>query len=178
MTEIWKDIKGYKGLYEVSNLGRVRSVDRITRHGRKRKSQIRKPELSNVGYQRIWLCKDGKETRFAVHRLVAQTFIPNTENKPVVNHINEIKTDNRVENLEWVTHSENLNHGTAMQRSADKRSKAVTNGVQIFKSIMEAERVTGVHNSNIAKCLKGKRKTSGGYKWQYINDSNLHLERG
>lgn len=170
MKEIWKDIVDYEGIYQVSNLGRVRSVDRITSHNHKHKGKLMVLELDRTGYQRIGLRKNNHVVKHLVHRLVAQTFIPNPDNKEQVNHVNEIKHDNRVLNLNWMTSLENRNYGTARQRSADKRSKPITNGVQVFKSIMEAERVTGVHNSNIVKCLKGERKTTGGYSWQYVKE--------
>jgi len=109
--EIWKDIDGYEGLYQVSNIGRVRSLPRTVPDGGRRKGMIMKPHISN-NYIHIGLYDRAskKNKSQIVHRLIAKTFIPNPLNKPQVNHINGIKHDNRVENLEWVTNAENMQH--------------------------------------------------------------------
>ena len=103
MKEIWKDIENYEGLYQVSNLGRIKSIRKM------KKQNILKLGTRNT-YNVINLMKNGKARSFQVHRLVAKAFIPNPENKPQVNHINGVKNDNRLENLEWVTRSENTIH--------------------------------------------------------------------
>ena len=102
MEEIWKDIEGYEGLYQISNLGKVKSI-------RFNKERLLKYDKS-TSYLRIKLCKDGIETNYLIHRLVAKAFIPNPDNKPQVNHIDGIKTNNSVDNLEWCTASENQTH--------------------------------------------------------------------
>lgn len=115
MEEIWKVVKGYEGRYQVSNLGNVKSLSRMVNSGNGVKSKlineiILKPNITIHGYKIATLWIDGVSGHYSVHRLVATTFIPNPENKPMVNHINCIKTDNRVENLEWVTRQENVTH--------------------------------------------------------------------
>lgn len=164
--EIWKSIEGYNGLYEVSSFGRVRSIG----FGRTRVLKLGK---NTCGYFRVQLHKDGEMKKFLVHRLVAEAFVDNPMNKEQVNYKNEIKTDNRVENLEWMTRKENCNYGTRTERVARAQSKAVLqytkDGVLVkeYPSTQEASRQTGIHRGNIVFCLKCKRKTSGGYIWKY-----------
>lgn len=176
MEEEWRDIKGYEGLYEVSNMGRVKSLN----YGRTGKSKILRPNETRLGYLRICLCKYGKHKIYWVHRLVLMTFNPNPDMKSLeVNHIDEDKTNNRLENLEWVTRKENINHGTRNDRVAEK----MTNGknsipvvqlslegkfIKAYKSAMDAEREGSFHNSNIIACCKGRYKTHGGFRWCYL----------
>ena len=110
MTEVWKDVKGFEGLYEISNFGRCKSKKRKTKTISIFKDRLLTPKLSQNGYLRYGLSKNGVVKSHLIHRLVAIHFIDNTENKPQINHINGIKTDNMVENLEWATSSENLLH--------------------------------------------------------------------
>jgi len=118
MNEIWKDIEGYAGLYEVSNMGQVRSLW----FG---KTRILKPGKNTCGYLQVNLCKDGKQKMFLVHRLVANAFIPNPQGYPVINHRDENPLNNSVDNLEFCTRKYNVNFGTALKRRAAKRSKSV-----------------------------------------------------
>ena len=160
--EIWRDIPGYMGVYKISNLGNVR------RYGRKHNLRC----MERNGYFVVHL-SNGKAKWFYVHRLVALAFIPNPDALPQINHKNEIKTDNRAENLEWCTAHYNTNYGTRNKRIQRNRSFPVAqldiNGkiVNVFFGISEAQRITGIDRPNICKCLKGKTKTAGGYKWKY-----------
>ena len=183
-TEIWKDIEGYEGLYQVSNLGRVRSLGRDivrrTRYGTMAPYHIAgrllKPLHSQGDYCYVHLFgNDGTSTNHKVHRLVAKAFVPNPDNMNEVNHIDEDKDNNRADNLEWCKHVDNCNYGTRNERSKAKRSKPVQqldadgNVVAEYPSTIEAERVTGIHRSQIHGCANNQSnyKTAGGYRWKY-----------
>lgn len=195
--EIWKDVKGYEGLYQVSNLGRLRSLDRYVRHKkigstRLLKGKIMSPTISkSTGYLVTILYRKGKGSQVTVHRLVAETFLPNPTEKPEVNHINGIRDDDRAENLEWVNRSENQLHAYRVlnrkckvpkkeqrQQYLDESSKKVIQyEIQIivkekarYNSIREAERQTGIVHTSISKCCRHKQEKAGGYIWRYGND--------
>ena len=161
--EIWKPISGYEGLYEVSNLGRVKGLKR---------NRILKPHNTNRYYQ-VCLCKNGIQTDKLIHRLVAEAFIPNPDNLPEVNHKDENKLNNAVSNLEWLSQADNLAYGTRIERIRSARSKAVQSfnaeGVLVSKyaSINEAAEKTGLAPINISRCCRGIYKRSGGYVWRY-----------
>jgi len=178
--EIWKDIKGFEGLYQVSNLGRVKSLERetIRKDGSKLpiKERILKPQ-KGLGYLRVALCKgSGKGKLFFVHRLVCEAFHENTENKPCVNHIDENKINNVASNLEWCTYKENLNHGTRNAKAAKALGKAVgqytRDGklIKIWQSTHEVERQLGFSNKSISRAARGERKTAYGYVWKYVDE--------
>ena len=178
-NEIWKPVVGYEDLYEVSNLGRARSLDRTVNSGIKhsdkvvKKGKILKASLNSSGYLYLNLWRQRKNKKYRVHRLVAEAFLPNPEGLPQVNHKNENKTDNRVENLEWCSNKYNMNYGTARERMCKKRRKPCgqyKNGVLIetFSHSKEAYKKTGVWWVNINTCCQGKRKTAGGYEWRYV----------
>ena len=167
--EEWRDIKGYEGFYQVSNMGRVKSLERTVagRNGSKRtiRGRILKPRSERNGYLQVALCNgSGKIKAFKVHRLVCEAFLENPENKPCVNHIDENKTNNTASNLEWCTVSENINHGTRNARIAKAHCKPVgqyTRGgklIKIWQSAHEVQRQLGFNNSNINKVVRGKRK--------------------
>ena len=172
--EIWKDIKGYEGIYQVSNLGRVRSYDSIDKLGRVRKGKVLKNYLNDWGYPIVTLSIKSKLKTFRVHRLVAQAFILNPDNKPQVNHIDEDKTNNRVSNLEWVTAKENVNYGRHNERMSKTLSIPIlttnlkTGETKTFYSTKECGRQLGLDPSSITKVLKGKLKQTGGYVFEYV----------
>lgn len=180
--EIWKDIREYEGLYQVSNLGRVKSLTRTIKRNKMGdfiKNGIIMNTTEHKGYISIILSKNGVSKRYKVHRLVAQEFIPNPNNYPEVNHKNEIKTDNRVENLEWCSHLYNMRYGTWKTRRKENFDyshcyKKVNqydmkdNFIKSWENISLAEKELNINH--ISDCCNGKRKTAGGYKWKHANN--------
>lgn len=172
--EEWRDVVGYddmyKGMYQVSNMGRVRSLDRIDSIGRHVKGRIISLRLNNYGYMRAILMKNGKQYTRTVHRLVALAFIDNPDNKRDVNHKDEDKTNNNVDNLEWMTQKENINYGTRNER-ASKPIKVIyqDNTYEIWESasVFSQEYGNCVKQGNIVAVLKGRRKTHGGLRFEY-----------
>ncbi len=166
--EIWIDIKGYEGLYQVSNLGRVRSLNYL-HTGQTRLLSLCKDK---DGYLYVTLCKKGKRNNHKVHRLVANAFLPNWFDEPEVNHCDENKNNNNVDNLEWCDRKYNANYGTATYRSAKLRSTKVLqftkNGelVKEWSSLREADR-NGYKHSNVGLCCRGVYKQYKGYIWKY-----------
>lgn len=181
MEEIWKDIEGFEGLYQVSNLGRVKSLERYVYHGDKamlRKERIRRP-YDNQGYWNLTINKDGKEYHTTIHQLVAKAFVPNPDNKPVVNHIDGDKKNNRADNLEWVTVAENARHAIKMglisaeqcringRKSIDAtaiRVKCEDTG-QLFESIIAVKRYT--KSDAIQENLHDHKRTHNGRGWLF-----------
>ena len=185
-NEIWKDIEGFEGRYQVSSCGRVKSLSHFQSFGNQGMRIIPERLLKYGnranGYMMVVLCKDNIRKSCNVHRLVAQAFIPNPNNLPQVNHIDENKHNNNVDNLEWVTSKENINHGTSLKRRSEsqrytqKSKKAVyqydlnNNLIAIYVSIREAERANGYeHTGGISHCCNNRKgfKTFKGYKWSY-----------
>lgn len=182
MTEEWKDIEGYENIYQVSNMGRIRSVDRYENcNGTKRirKGRILINTLSQYGYKVVCLYKNAKQKQFFVHRLVAMAFIPNPNNYPIINHKDEDKANNYVDNLEWCTIKYNSSYGTAPKRISEKqlnrpdKSKPVLQYtkdghlVGEYPSQKEASRKTKIKQGLVSACCIGKIKTAGGYIWKF-----------
>lgn len=117
MEEIWKDIFGYEGIYQISNLGRVKRLPVKDARGHLRKEKFLTPCLNSCGYLHVGLTKQNVHKKKTIHRLLMEAFVPNPNNLPEINHINENKTDNSLSNLEWCTHYQNMNSGTAEQRA-------------------------------------------------------------
>ena len=181
--EEWRDIVGYEGLYQVSNWGRVKSLN----YNKTKKEKILDSKPNKDGYVHIKLSKNGKRKSFLVHRLVAQAFIPNPENLPEVNHkIDDFehRSDNRVENLEWCTRDYNCNYGSRNKKVSEsmkddkhhnaKKVKCITTG-ETFNTIKEASKKYKVNRSNIGSCCRGERKYAGKHPvtgekliWKYI----------
>lgn len=166
--EIWKEVKGYDGDYEISNYGRFKSY--------KRGEQIIKPSLDRNGYPTVGLYKDGISKTINIHRLVAEHFVGGYKEGLVVNHIDENKTNNHFENLEWVTQYENVHHGTRTQRQSQTMIKKGINCKKIycveldkvFNSIKEASETTNTNRTSISYSLRGVQHTAGGYHWVYL----------
>ena len=186
-TERNAPIEGFPN-YLVTNKGRVLSLK--DNHGKDRIKDLKQSKLKN-GYLSVLLYKNGKKYLRYVHRLVAQAFIPNPDNKPQINHIDENKTNNHVSNLEWMTHKENINHGTRNERAGKAISKTTSDGrykgsrhnnakavigfkingceIKYYKYMSECKK-DGFDPSNIVKCCKGKQEYHKNYVWYYADE--------
>lgn len=184
MAEIWKDIAGFEGIYQVSNKGKVRSLDRYVQCAdsiRYYKGRMMKQDKKKNGYLQVNLKRQKINKQFLVHRLVAVAFLPNPEGFAIVNHKDENKENNSVENLEWCTHTYNNLYGEGHRtRCTNARSGAIQklakpvlqyslDGVFVaeYFSATEAGRKTGFRQSGISECCNGNQKTAYGYVWRY-----------
>jgi len=204
-NEIWKPISGFEGYYEVSSFGRIRSVERYVKqanHLRYVKPKIKQAIVGSDGYPRVTLCRDRKSRQYRVHRLVADSFIPNPDNKPFVDHINTDKTDFRIENLRWVDACENARNPNTMEhcrlntytkersrkihettrargtRNAPKTVYQYTKDglfVESFDSLEEAGRKTNIHPTSIRRSLNDNTQSAGGYMWFTTPQTNTPL---
>lgn len=176
MEEIWKDIEGYEGLYQVSNFGNVKRLEGkiysyITNKYETRKEHMIKTRVGNRKYKVVNLCKNSKRECKTVHRLIAQAFLPNPNNFECVNHIDGNKLNNKIDNLEWCTTQQNIQH--AYKNNLMTNNKKIdqysldNKFIKTFNSINEASKKIGVAQPNISMCAIGKKKTAGGYIWKY-----------
>lgn len=199
--EIWKDIEGYENLYQISSMGRIRSFDRWVKRSNNTlqltKGKILKPYLGK--YERVSLVDiDGHKHTYNIHRLVAKAFIPNPDNKPCIDHINTDRTDNRVDNLRWVTYKENNNNPiTIKKKSGDNHPKPMLgkygrehnlskpiiqftlNGelVRKWECFKQVERELGICHSNILSVITGKRSHAGGFRWEYYDNDRYLIAK-
>ena len=195
MREIWKDIEGYEGFYQISSTSKVRSLDRFDAIGRFIKGKILSPKLDKDGYYCISLSKNGVGKSFKLHRLVAAHFLPNIENKPCIDHINCIRTDNVVwlnqdgsvnydkTNLRWVTQKENVNNPLSKSKYNPPHKNGYENpnakqilqfskeGILIKKwgCMKDAADSLNINYINISKCCRGIQKQTNGSRWEYYD---------
>jgi len=167
MSEAWADIKGYEGLYQVSTLGRIKS---LPRRGTYSKAHILKVSGDGNGYLQVGLCKNSSYKGYKVHRLVAQAFIPNPDNLPEVNHKDENKSNCQVSNLEWCDRAYNVNYGNRTNKTKKPVIQLTKSGeiLATYESLSKVKEALKISNiSNISEVCKGKRKTAYGYRWRF-----------
>ena len=183
--EEWKDIPNYEGLYQISNLGRIKSLEKMLKNKngyRKSEEKILIPQRRKNGYLKVELYKNGQRKTFMIHRLVGEAFVFKPENKCEINHKDGNKENCCVSNLEWITHSENMQHavekGLVLKGGNNDRAKKINqydlqnNYIRTWECLRETERILKIHSSNISKCCKGKVKSAGGYIWRYADENN------
>jgi len=182
MEEFWKPIPNYEGLYEISNTGKIKRLARIAIYENGSQHQynecIMTPSINKDGYYQIHLTKNKEQKTFTVHKLVALTFIPNPNNFLCINHKDENKLNNHIDNLEWCTREYNSSYGSKAKRAAENnpRKKQIVmcdlitqKEIKTFDSVREAARQTGISHSGISKVINGKGLSAGGYYWKIFN---------
>jgi hypothetical protein len=172
MKEIWKDIEEYEGLYQVSNLGRVKSIEkRFSSCGKPKKiarEKILKERETEKGYVSVMLCRSCNKKQYRIHRLVAQAFIKNTGNKPFINHLDGNRKNNNSDNIEWVTHKENMQYSFFVRGRSDQRNISLVLAKRIKKLFAEGKTVKEVNTifPNLSYSLL--RYIKVGYTWKHI----------
>lgn len=175
MKEIWKDIDGYEGLYRVSNHGRVKSFRKSTKYGSPDEF-ILKSSVANNGYCQVTLYDNAKRKKFLVHRLVAQAFIPNPKNLPQINHLDENRTNNNVDNLEWCTAKYNNSYGTARIRTIDTKSKPIEQltidgkVIAVYRSVRIASELLKISRGTLQSAIS-KGSLCRNYYWRHSDIS-------
>lgn len=185
--EEWRDIQDYEGLYQVSNFGRVRSLGLRNKNANNERIKLLKPGVTGIGYNMITLC-NGKLKQKLVHRLVAQAFIPNTKNYPIINHIDGNKLNNKVNNLEWCTQKQNIQHsfknglqisklkGGTIPPVKIKQYDLDNNFIKEWDSMTKIQKELGISTALIWKCCRGIYKKSRGFIWKYSSIDNNKLK--
>lgn len=169
-SEVWQDIQGYSGIYQVSTLGRIRSL-------KKGKIKLLKPYINNMGYAVLSLYANHKQKTYHVHKLVADTFLVKVDGRNYIDHINGIKTDNRIDNLRWCTPKENANFELSIinRKRAMRKARGVSvnqydlrgNYIATNATLTDAQTITGIAYQNIRACCIGRYKTAGNYIWKF-----------
>ena len=176
-NEIWVNVKNYPN-YQVSNFGEVKSLQRQRILGKNKfiqNERILKQHIIN-GYAYVYLTKNSKTKGFRVHRLVAENFIDNPNNYPCINHKDENKLNNRVDNLEWCTNKYNNNYGSFKKKIANSRYKKINqydldnNYIKTWDSLKQASEKLNIIETSISKCLNGVRKKAGNYIWRFVDE--------
>lgn len=178
MKELWKDVKGYEGYYKVSNMGRVKSLKRINSYGRTVNEKILTNTLNNTGYLRVKISKNNVQKNISVHRLVAQAFIQNPYNLPMINHKDENKLNNMVENLEWCDNKYNSNYGTKPRKIGNNHKKKIAQYtkenvlIKIWNSATDVKKELNYDDSSIRKCCNNKKNYNSayGYIWRILSE--------
>ena len=177
MEEIWKPVRNYEGLYEVSNMGKVKSLN----YRKTGKERILKVGYDECGYPLVALCKEGKMKTYRVHRLVGQAFCENLMGYTELNHIDEDKQNNRADNLEWCSRQYNVTYNGRAKKAGKKIGKKLSKPVYsinkesglitYWESAIVASRQLNISQSSIWQCCNGRRKSAGGYYWHYADES-------